>query len=139
MASSKSTTIYRRWGMVAILAIISWLLRTHLSAQAIPEVAELAHFLTSEQRRFSVLTYSQTYMDDDHERVSYRGTLYNAIHSVGLKGCEVVADVAVEDRFSGAIRHRTGVGGSVMSRLANWQTILFMNTGLALPCSIPTK
>ena len=117
MASSKSTTIYRRWGTVAILAIIPWLLRTHLSAQAISEVAELAHFLASEQQRFSVLTYSQTYMDDDHERVSYRGTLYNAIHSVGLKGCDVVADVAVEDRFSGAIQHKIGV-----RRVRNEQT-----------------
>ena len=117
MASSKSTTIYRRWGTVAILAIIPWLLRTHLSAQAIPEVAELAHFLASEQQRFSVLTYSQTYMDDDHERVSYKGTLYNAIRSVGLKGCEVVADVAVEDRFSGAIQHKIGV-----RRVRNEQT-----------------
>jgi hypothetical protein len=110
MASSKSTTIYRRWGAVAILAIISSLLRIHLSAQAIPEVAELAHFLESAQQRFSVLTYSQAYMDDDHELVSYKGTLYNSIHSVGLKGCEVVADVAVEDRYSGAIRHKIGVG-----------------------------
>jgi hypothetical protein len=117
MASSKSTTIYRRWGTVAILAIIPWLLRTHLSAQAISEVAELAHFLASEQQRFSVLTYSQTYMDDDHERVSYKGTLYNAIRSVGLKGCEVVADVAVEDRFSGAIQHKIGV-----RRVRNEQT-----------------
>jgi hypothetical protein len=50
MASSKSTTIYRRWGMVAILAIISWLLRTHLPAQAIPEVAELEHLLAVENR-----------------------------------------------------------------------------------------
>jgi hypothetical protein len=117
MASSKSTTIYRRWGTVAILAIIPWLLRTHLSAQAISEVAELAHFLASEQQRFSVLTYSQTYMDGDHERVSYKGTLYNAIRSVGLKGCEVVADVAVEDRFSGAIQHKIGV-----RRVRNEQT-----------------
>ena len=117
MASSKSTTIYRRWGTVAILAIMPWLLRTHLSAQAISEVAELAHFLASEQQRFSVLTYSQTYMDDDHERVSYKGTLYNAIRSVGLKGCEVVADVAVEDRFSGAIQHKIGV-----RRVRNEQT-----------------
>lgn len=109
MASSMSTTIYRRWGTVAMLAIIPWLLLTHLSAQAIPEVAELAHFLAPEEQRFSVLTYSQTYMDDDHERVSYRGTLYNAIHSVGLKGCDVLADVAVEDRFSGAIQHKIGV------------------------------
>jgi hypothetical protein len=109
MASSKSTAIHRRWGAVAILAITSWLLRTHLSAQAIPEVAELAHFFASEQR-FSVLTYSQTYMDDDHERVSYKGTLYNSIHSFGLKGCEVVADVAVEDRYSGAIQHKIGLG-----------------------------
>jgi hypothetical protein len=109
MASSKSTAIHRRWGAVAILAITSWLLRTHLSAQAIPEVAELAHFFASEQR-FSVLTYSQTYMDDDHERVSYKGTPYNSIHSFGLKGCEVVADVAVEDRYSGAIQHKIGLG-----------------------------
>jgi hypothetical protein len=109
LASSKSTTIYRRWSTVAILAIIPWLLRTHLSAQAIPEVAELAHLLALEQQRFSVLTYSQIYMDDDHERVSYKGTLYNALRSVGLKGCEVVADVAVEDRFSGAIQHKIGV------------------------------
>src|SRR3984957_8074349 len=116
MASSMSTTIYRRWGTVAILAIIPWLLLTHLSAQVIPEVAELAHCLAPEEQHFSVLAYSQTYMDDDHERVSYRGTLYNAIHSVGLKGCDVVADVAGEDWFSGAVQHNIGVRRGLYER-----------------------
>jgi hypothetical protein len=40
-----------------------------------PEGGELLDFIASEQQRGSVLTYSQSYVDDQNERASYNGTL----------------------------------------------------------------
>ena len=80
-----------------------------VDAQTTPEGGELLKFIASEQQRGSVLTYSQSYVDDQNERVSYNGTLYAGIHLFKLEECKVTARVAVEDRYSGAIEHR-GLG-----------------------------
>ena len=93
--------------LALILVIMT---RSNLHAQMLPEGGALLEFIASEQQRFSVLTYAQSYLDDQHERVSYTGTLYEGIHSFKLSECEVVAQVAVQDRFSGAIEHRSGLG-----------------------------
>ena len=71
-----------------------------------PEAGELLNFIAAEQQHGSVLTYSQSYTDDKHERVSYSGTLYAGIHLFKLDECKVMARVAVQDRFSGSIEHR---------------------------------
>ncbi len=98
-------------GIVRRLALILVIMtRSNLHAQMLPEGGALLEFIASEQQRFSVLTYAQSYLDDQHERVSYTGTLYEGIHSFKLSECEVVAQVAVQDRFSGAIEHRSGLG-----------------------------
>jgi hypothetical protein len=95
---------------VAILAIMACFFRADLRSQVLAEGDALLEFAASEQQHFSVLTYSQSYMDDQREKVSYAGTLYIAIHSFTLNECDVVAHVAVEDRFSGAIAHKSGLG-----------------------------
>jgi hypothetical protein len=63
-------------------------------------------FIATEQQRGSVLTYTQSYTDDQKERVSYAGTLYTGIRFFKLDECQMIARVAVEDRFSGRIEHR---------------------------------
>jgi hypothetical protein len=93
-----------------VLAIMTCSFRANLHAQVLPEGGALLEFIVSEQQHFSVLTYAQSYLDDEHERVSYTGTLYEGIHSFKLNECEVLAQVAVQDRFSGAILHRSGLG-----------------------------
>jgi hypothetical protein len=95
---------------VFFLAIVTYLFPAELRSQVLPEAGALLEFTASEQQRFSVLTYSQSYLDDQHEKVSYRGTLYIGIHSFKLNECGVVAHVAVQDRFSGAIAHKSGLG-----------------------------
>jgi hypothetical protein len=77
-----------------------------IESQMTSEGGELTDFIASEQQRNSVLTYSQSYTDDQHERVSYAGTLYAGIRLFKLDECKVVARVAVEDRYSGTIEHR---------------------------------
>jgi hypothetical protein len=72
-----------------------------------PEGGELLSFIASEQQHGSVLTYTQSYTDDQHERVSYSGTLYAGIHAFKLDDCEMMARVAVEDRYSGTIGRRS--------------------------------
>jgi hypothetical protein len=95
---------------VFILAVMTCLFPANLRSQVPPEAGSLLEFAATEQQRFSVLTYSQSYMDDQQEKVSYSGTLYIGIHSFKLNECGVVAHVAVQDRFSGAIAHKSGLG-----------------------------
>jgi len=96
--------------LALILAIVTCLSGANLHAQVLAEGGALLEFIASEQQHFSVLTYAQSYLDDQHERVSYTGTLYEGIPSFKLNECEAVAQVAVQDRFSGAIEHRSGLG-----------------------------
>jgi hypothetical protein len=93
-----------------VFLITTQVSRTNLYSQMSSEGGALLEFIASEQQHGSVLTYSQSYIDDEHERVSYTGTLYTGIQLFKLDGCNVMARVAVEDRFSGATEHRGGFG-----------------------------
>ena len=77
-----------------------------VDSRVTPESGDLVSFIATEQQRGSVLTYTQSYTDDQNERVSYAGTLYTGIRLFKLDECQVIARVAVEDRFSGRIGHR---------------------------------
>ena len=92
---------------VFVLFIIANLASRNVEAQMTPEGGELLDFIASEQQRGSVLTYSQSYVDDQNERASYNGTLYAGIHLFEIDECKVTARVAIEDRYSGAIEHRS--------------------------------
>jgi hypothetical protein len=63
-------------------------------------------FIATEQQRGSVLTYTQSYTEDQNERASYAGTLYTGIRLFKLDECQMIARVAVDARFSGRIEHR---------------------------------
>jgi hypothetical protein len=78
----------------------------HVDAQKTPEGGELLNFIATQQQRGSVLTYAQSYVDDENERVSYNGTLYAVISLFKLDECKVTARVAIQDRYSGAIEHK---------------------------------
>jgi hypothetical protein len=84
-----------------------WLISNPSSRLANSQVTEddgLMSFFASEQQRGSVLTYTQSYTDDQNERVSYAGTLYTGIKLFKVDDCRISARVAVEDRYSGSIR-----------------------------------
>ena len=53
-----------------------------------------------------MLTYAQSYVDDENEKVSYKGTLYAGIHDFKLDECKVAVQVAIQDTYTGAIEHR---------------------------------
>lgn len=91
---------------VFLLCLISPLCSRLVDSQVTPEGGDLQSFIASEQQRGSVLTYTQSYSDDQNERVSYAGTLYTDIRLFKLDECQMIARVAVEDRFSGRIGHR---------------------------------
>jgi hypothetical protein len=91
---------------VFLLCLISLFGSGLVDSQVTPESGHLLSFIASEQQRGSVLTYTQSYTDDQNEFVSYAGTLYAGIRLFKLDECQMIARVAVEDRFSGKIGHR---------------------------------
>ena len=94
-----------RFAVLVVFAIAN-LPRINAQAQMTPEGGELVDFIAAEQQRGSVLTYAQSYVDDENEKVSYKGTLYAGIHHFKLDECKVTVRVAIQDTYSGAIEHR---------------------------------
>jgi hypothetical protein len=85
-----------------------WLISSLSSnAQVTAEGGELLSFIAAQQQRGSVLTYTQSYTDDQDERVSYTGTLYTGIQRFELHDCQMNARVVFEDRYSGRIGRRS--------------------------------
>lgn len=91
---------------VLVLFIVANLPSIKAHAQMTPEGGELLDFIATEQQRGSVLTYVQSYVDDQNEKVSYNGTLYAGMQHFKLDECKVTVRVAIQDRYSGAIEHR---------------------------------
>ncbi len=91
---------------VIVYFVIASSCSIYMNAQMTPEGRELLNFIATQQQRGSVLTYAQSYVDDENERVTYNGTLYAGIHLFKLDECKVTARVAIQDRYSGAIEHR---------------------------------
>jgi hypothetical protein len=88
----------------AVLVVFA--IAINAQAQMTPEGGELVDFIAAEQQRGSVLTYAQSYVDDENEKVSYKGTLYAGIHHFKLDECKVTVRVDIQDTYSGAIEHR---------------------------------
>jgi hypothetical protein len=86
-----------------LLSVFVLLLCPRLHAETLPEIKAVIDFVSVGERLGALLHYSQTYLDDQHERVTYRGTLYTAIRQLTVDGCEVKVRVVVQDRFSGSI------------------------------------
>lgn len=109
MKSSIQNGRFRLGRAVFLLWLISSLSSRPSNSQVTAEGGELVSFFASEQVRGSVLTYRQSYTDDQNERVSYAGTLYAGINLFKLDDCQMSARVAVEDRYSGSVGRR-GLG-----------------------------
>ena len=92
---------------VSLLCLITSLSRTHLNSQLTKEGGELQSFFATEQQRGSVLTYTQSYIDAQKERVFYTGTLYAGITLFKLDDCQMMVRAAFEDRYTGHIEHRS--------------------------------
>jgi hypothetical protein len=89
--------------VAVILSISIHLLCARLHSETLPEVKAIVGFTSAEERLGALLHYSQSYVDDQNERVIYSGTLYTAIRQFAVDGCEVKIRVAVQDRFSGSL------------------------------------
>lgn len=91
--------------LVRRAVLVAFAIAISAHAQMTPE-GELVDFIAAEQQRGSVLTYTQSYVDDENEKVSYKGTLYAGIHHFKLDECKVTVQVAIQDTYTGAIEHR---------------------------------
>lgn len=59
--------------------------------------------LQNEVTKWSVLTYTQQYIDDQNENVVYQGTIFLQLSKVSLNGCDLELGVRVQDKFTGTI------------------------------------
>ena len=74
----------------------------------------LTNILSQESSRYSLLTYTQRYIDEANERVQYKGTIFLQIESFKLDGCILKIDVVVQDRYVGSEEHKLRLGTEVV-------------------------
>lgn len=81
--------------------LVFWMYSTVTADPQSPGKQDLINILKAEAANFSVLSYSQHYIDSEKETVDYTGRLYLKVDSVSLDGCDLRVNVVVQDRYSG--------------------------------------
>ncbi|HTF66164.1 MAG TPA: hypothetical protein VK638_26100 [Edaphobacter sp.] len=75
----------------------------------------LTKLLKVETEAYSLLTYSQHYLDHDNQPVEYAGTLYLQIESFVLNDCELKLNVVVQDKYSGTEQQQKHINQAKLS------------------------
>lgn len=65
--------------------------------------AELSSLVADEARRGIYVFYTQSFIDRENKRASYRGSVFGAIQKFELKGCELEIEATIVDKFSGTV------------------------------------
>jgi len=73
--------------------------------QRAPAESNLLDVIEAEAKRGAYLSYTQSYVDSEKERVSYHGSIHGAIKSVEVNGCTLKLSVEIVDYFSGVVDH----------------------------------
>jgi hypothetical protein len=80
--------------------------RSQQSDQALSRSSELASLTAEEARRGIYVFYTQSFVDEENKRASYRGSVYGAIQKFGLNGCELEIQAMIVDKFAGTVGNR---------------------------------
>jgi len=65
--------------------------------------ANLSTLAAEEARRGVFVFYTESFIDNDSQRASYRGSVYGAIQKFELDGCELKIETVIVDKFSGIV------------------------------------
>ncbi len=80
--------------------------RSQAADQALAGPSDLPPLVAEEARRGIYLFYTQSFVDQENQRASYRGSLYGAIQKFELKGCELAIEALIVDKFAGTVGKR---------------------------------
>jgi hypothetical protein len=63
----------------------------------------------AEEKLGAYIFYSQSFIDKENKKASYRGSIYGSIQRFHVAGCELKLDIALQDYFSGTVgKNQTG-------------------------------
>lgn len=93
-------------GCLLLLMVLRSECRPQDGKQPIPASSDLASLAAEEAKRGVYVFYTQSFIDKENKRVSYRGSVYGAIQTFDVRGCEVKIEATVVDKFSGTVGHR---------------------------------
>lgn len=57
----------------------------------------------AEEKLGTYVFYSQSFIDKENEKATYRGSIYGAIKAFYVSACELRLDIALQDYFSGTV------------------------------------
>lgn len=65
--------------------------------------SDLASLAADEAKRGVYVFYTQSFIDKENKRTSYRGSVYGAIQSFEVKDCELKIEAVIVDHFAGTV------------------------------------
>ena len=68
--------------------------------------SDLSSLAAEEARKGVYVFYTQSFIDKENKRASYRGSIYGAIQKFELEGCELRIEAVVVDKFAGTVGKR---------------------------------
>ena len=64
---------------------------------------DLSSLAANEARQGVYVFYTQSFIDKENQRASYRGSIYGAIQKLELDDCELKIETLIVDKFSGTV------------------------------------
>ncbi len=89
-------------GCLLVLIAVSHC-RSQDHEQPVSASSDLASLVAEEAKRGVYVFYTQSFIDKENKRASYRGSVYGAIQSFELKDCALKIEAVIVDKFSGTV------------------------------------
>ncbi len=77
--------------------------RSQDRAQPTSAAVDLTSIVAEETRRGVYVFYTQSFIDKENKRASYRGSVYGAIQRFEVYGCELKIEAMIVDKFAGTV------------------------------------
>ncbi len=72
-------------------------------SQSVPISSDLTSLAAEEAKRGVYVFYTQSFVDKENKRASYRGSVYGAIQEFELNRCELHIEAMIVDKFAGTV------------------------------------
>ena len=82
--------------MLLVIAAQGW-------SQSVPTSSDLAALAAEEAKRGVYVFYTQSFVDKENKRASYRGSVYGAIQKLEVNRCELHIEAMIVDKFAGTV------------------------------------
>lgn len=96
-------------GCLLLLVFVQCRCRSQDFEEPVMASSDPASLASEEAKRGAYVFYTESFIDKENKRASYRGSVYGGIQALKLNGCELKIETIIVDKFSGTVgRASTG-------------------------------